>query len=135
MPLPGPVVRPFVAPLCPRCPGHRGVTVSVPAGRTVTAAFPGAVRFAGDVAGRTYVVLDLGGAVLLTYGGLAGTAAARGSWVAEGEFLGTSQGEVYVGVRRRGFPADPAALFGGTRARLVPPPSAACPVGPAILPR
>jgi septal ring factor EnvC (AmiA/AmiB activator) len=107
----------------------------VPAGRTVTAAFPGTVHFEGNVAGRTYVVLDLGGAVLLTYGGLAGTAAARGSRVAEGEFLGTSQGEVYVGVRRRGLPVDPAVLFGGTRARLVPPPSSTCPVGPATLPR
>ena len=101
----------------------------------MTAAFPGTVHFAGSVAGRPYVVLDVGGAVLLTYGGLTGTVVARGAGVAAGDALGYSQGEVYVGVRHRGFPVDPAVLFGGTRARLVPPPSSTCPVGPASLPR
>ncbi|MEY4366285.1 MAG: hypothetical protein RLZZ305_1629 [Actinomycetota bacterium] len=128
-------MRPFVAPLCARCPGHRGVTVAVPAGRTVAAAFPGSVHFAGEVAGRPYVVLDLGSAVLLTYGGLAEPAVARGARVAAGQVLGYSQGEVYVGVRRHGVPVEPTVLFGGTRVRLVPPPSFTCPVGPATPPR
>ena len=48
-----------------------------------------------------------------------------------GQVLGESGGLVYVGVRRGGVPVHPRVLFGGSRARLVPPPRATCPVGPA----
>lgn len=128
--LPGPVVRPFVAPQCTRCSGHRGVTVAVPAGSTVTAPFAGEVRFSGTVARRPFLVIDTG-AGLLTLGDLASVRLSVGDTVTAGQALGTSGGLVYVGVRRGGVPVHPRVLFGGSRARLVPPPSAACPVGRA----
>ncbi|MFM8553336.1 MAG: peptidoglycan DD-metalloendopeptidase family protein [Acidimicrobiales bacterium] len=128
--LPGPVVRPFVAPECARCAGHRGVTVSVAGGRAVVTPFAGEVRFAGTVARRSFVVIDTG-AGLLTVGDLASVRVSAGETVSVGRMLGESGGSVYVGVRRGGVPVDPRVLFGGSRARLVPPPSTTCPVGPA----
>lgn len=139
--LPGAVVRPFRAPVCERCPGHRGVTVAVAAGTAVRAPLPGHITFDGTVAGRRFVVLAPGPGILLTYGDLApagnlGPAgdAARGDTrrtrtVAPGDVLGYSTGEVYVGVRDHGAPVDPARVFGGSRPRLVPPGSRVCPVG------
>ena len=129
--LPGPVVRPFVAPECARCAGHRGVTVSVPRGRPVASPFAGAVRFAGTVARRPFLVIDTG-AGLLTIGDLVSVRVSVGDTVSPGQALGESGGMVYVGVRRGGVPVDPRVLFGGSRARLVPPPSSFCPVGPAV---
>jgi len=128
--LPGPVVRPFVAPECARCAGHRGVTVSVPAGRTLAAPFAGEVRFSGTVARRPFLVIDTGMG-LLTVGDLLSVRVSAGDTVTVGQVLGESGGLVYVGVRRGGVPVHPRVLFGGSRARLVPPPRATCPVGPA----
>ncbi|MFM8794238.1 MAG: peptidoglycan DD-metalloendopeptidase family protein, partial [Acidimicrobiales bacterium] len=92
--LPGPVVRPFVAPECVRCAGHRGVTVSVPPGRTVTAPFAGSVRFSGTVVRRPFLVID-SGAGLLTLGDLVSVQVSTGDTVSAGQPLGESGGLVY----------------------------------------
>ena len=48
--LPGPVVRPYVAPACERCAGHRGVTVAVTG--PVRALTGGVITFDGKVGAR-----------------------------------------------------------------------------------
>ncbi|MEY4045140.1 MAG: hypothetical protein RL644_1408 [Actinomycetota bacterium] len=127
VPLPGPVVEPFVMPACPRCSGHRGVTVTVAAGAPVRAAHPGRVMFDGAVAGRRYVVLRTPAGLLLTYGDLEGVALARGADVPRGTVLGTSAGRVYVGVREGDGPVHPRRLFSGRGGQLVPPARLRCP--------
>lgn len=130
VPYPGPVVHPFVAPACPRCAGHRGVTLAVPPGRPVAALAPGTVTFDGTVAGRRFVVVRTPTGDLVTYGDLAGPSRPRGSAVAAGDVVGVSAGSVYVGTRRRGVPVDPRLVVGSPAARLVAPSALACPVGP-----
>ena len=128
---PGPVVVPFVAPACPRCAGHRGVTMSVRAGSTVRFLTVGTVVFDGTVARRRFVVVRTPVSDLVTYGDLAGEPHTKGTKVAVGDPAGVSRGLVYVGVRRAGVPVDPRTVIGSPAARLVPPRSLACPVGPA----
>lgn len=48
-------------------PGHRGVDLAAAAGQQVRSALPGAVTFAGRVAGRSMVVVRHAGGVRTTY--------------------------------------------------------------------
>lgn len=129
--LPGPVTRPFVAPACQRCSGHRGITVAAPAGANVRALVPGTVTFDGQVANRRFVVMRAAPGVLVTYGDLSGPRLVTGTDLGRGAVLGVSAGSVYVGVRRNGAPVDPRFVVGAATARLLPPAGLACPVGPA----
>ncbi|MEY3589447.1 MAG: hypothetical protein RJA47_2043 [Actinomycetota bacterium] len=134
--LPGPVVRPYVAPACERCAGHRGVTVAV-AG-PVRAIVHGVVTFDGPVGNRRFTVLQIGPDLRLTYGDLAGERWERGTVVSRGTVLGTAAGVMYLGVRRAGRPVDPGLVVGRPGARLVLPASLSCPEAPfwpAGLPR
>jgi hypothetical protein len=130
--LPGPVVEPFVMPSCRRCAGHRGVTVSVPAGLPVRAGHGGTVTFDGSVAGRRFVVIRTGEGLLLTYGDVvpSGGRLAQGAEVGPRAVIGASAGRVYVGVRQGGLPVHPRALFAGKGSRLVPPTGLRCPARP-----
>lgn len=128
--LPGPVVRPFVAPRCARCAGHRGVTLAVPAGKTVRALVGGTVTFDGRVAGRRFVVMRAATGDLVTYGDLRGPAHPPGERILTGGPVGESGGFVYVGTRHGGRAVDPRLVIGSGAARLVPPPALSCPVGP-----
>lgn len=56
-----PVVRGWLPPSSPWGAGHRGVDLGTAAGRGVRAAAPGVVAFAGTVAGRGVVSVDLDG--------------------------------------------------------------------------
>ena len=105
--------------------------MSVRAGATVPFLAAGTVVFDGTVARRRFVVVRTPASDLVTYGDLAGQPHTKGAVVAVGDPAGVSAGRVYVGVRRAGVPVDPRTVVGSPAARLVPPPSLACPVGPA----
>ena len=121
-PVPGPVTRPFVAPACAYCPGHRGVEYATLPGTSVRAVAAGTVTFAGKVAGTTYVVLAQPDGLTATYGFLQAVTVRRGAQVAAGQVVGRSTQRVYFGWRRGEVPVDPTPLLGRWRgrARLVP---------------
>ena len=70
------VVRAFDPPDSPYGAGHRGVDLLGAVGQPVLAALPGAVTFAGSLAGRGVVVVDHG-ATRTTYEPVAATVARR----------------------------------------------------------
>lgn len=119
-PVGGAVVRPFDPPATPYGRGHRGVDLMATPGEVVRAALPGAVTFAGVVAGRSWVTVAHRGGLRTTYGGLR-PAVAAGERVSLGDPLGRATGgTVEWGARRDGAYVDPMALLGVGRVRLVP---------------
>ena len=98
-PVDAPIARPFDAPACPWCAGHRGLTYAVGAGTAVRAAAAGTVTFSGVVVGVRYVVVRHGDGLLATYGGLRATSLVEGDAVVAGMTVGTSAGELYFGLR------------------------------------
>ncbi|MEU6175668.1 M23 family metallopeptidase [Streptantibioticus parmotrematis] len=58
---PPPVLRGFEPPPAPWAPGHRGVDLGAPPGTAVRSAAPGEVTFAGVIAGRGVVTVQLSG--------------------------------------------------------------------------
>lgn len=122
-PVDAPIVGPFVAPPCPWCAGHRGLTYAVAAGTPVRAAAGGVVTFSGVVVGVLYVVVRHGDGLLATYGGLASTLLDAGDVTVTGSLIGWSGEELYFGLRR-GPDAyvDPAPYLGRlvVRPYLVP---------------
>lgn len=67
LPLPHPVVRPFVPPATPYGPGHRGVDLGAAPATAITAANNGTVVFAGPVADRQVVSIAHSGGLRTTY--------------------------------------------------------------------
>jgi murein DD-endopeptidase MepM/ murein hydrolase activator NlpD len=129
-PVDAPVVRPFQAPACQWCPGHRGIEYATAAGEPVRAAAAGVVTFVGRVAGVRYVVVRHIDGLRATYGGLATPAAANptpvGPWqgraVQQGAVLGVTVGHLHFGLRDGDQYLDPAPLLAvrRDRPRLVP---------------
>ena len=118
-PVVAPVSRPFSAPPCPWCAGHRGVTFAVAPGTVVRAMAPGIVTFSGIVVEVRYVVVRHGDGLLATYGGLASSPVAAGDRVGAGDVVGLSGGDLYVGLRvGPDRYIDPEPLIG---ALVVPP--------------
>jgi septal ring factor EnvC (AmiA/AmiB activator) len=118
-PVPGPVTQHFVAPLCQRCAGHRGVTIDNADGVVAVSPVSGTVTFAGSVARRLYVVITPSPGVLVTVGRLATLAVQKGQSVTLGQAIGASGAATYVGVRVRGVYVEPLTFLGFGRARLV----------------
>lgn len=122
-PVDAPVSRPFDAPPCPWCAGHRGLTYDVGSGSAVRAAAAGVVTFSGVVVDTRYVVVRHADGLLATYGGLQSTTLAGGDRVAAGSTIGRSGPELYFGLRT-GPDAyiDPQPLIGElvVRPYLVP---------------
>lgn len=121
------VVHPFVAPLDPYGPGHRGVDLAGVVGQPVLAVAPGRVSFAGSVAGRGIVVVDHG-RLRTTYEPVLVTGA-RGDRVRRGDVLGTltlTGGHcvplacLHLGVRVGDAYLDPLGLLGSGQVRLLP---------------
>ncbi len=118
-PVSGPVIQRFVAPLCERCSGHRGVTIASSAGQPVRAVLPGVITFVGEVAGNTYVVEQIAPKAKVTYGWieLAG-GIAEGAAVEQGQVVGTAEERMYLGVRIGAHYVEPLRFLGLGWARL-----------------
>jgi len=118
-PVDAPITRPFDAPPCPWCAGHRGLSYAVTAGTPVAAAAAGTVSFVGVVVDVRYVVVRHADGILATYGGLESAAVRLGQTVVAGATIGRSGAELYFGLRT-GPDAyiDPQPLIG----ELVVPP-------------
>jgi murein DD-endopeptidase MepM/ murein hydrolase activator NlpD len=121
LPVHGPVVRGFVAPVTRYGPGHFGVHFVVPPGTTVRAAGTGVVSFVGWVDGVLYVVVRHPGDLRTTYGFLAATEVHNGDQVTVGQVLGTTRGPIlHFGLRRGDEYLDPMQLFRPPRVELAP---------------
>jgi len=122
-PVPGEVVRAFEQPDGAYGPGHRGVDLAVTAREPVRSAMDGTVRFAGPVAGGTWVTVTHADGLETTYGGIAPSVTA-GQRVELGERLGTMRPGRRVldwGARIGRTYIDPLGLLTGWRVRLVAP--------------
>lgn len=118
-PVPGPVVRPFVAPVSEYGAGHRGVDLATSPGEVVWAAGAGTVSFAGYVAGRGLVVVLHPDGVSTEYEPLR-PVVTGGSAVSAGTPLGVVSGVhgacapggcLHWGARRGGAYFDPLSLL------------------------
>jgi murein DD-endopeptidase MepM/ murein hydrolase activator NlpD len=138
-PVDAPVPRPFDAPACQWCAGHRGLTYQVPRDTAVRAAAAGVVTFSGLVVDVRYVVVRHSDGLLATYGGLESTTLSTGDRVAAGATIGRSGPELYFGLRSAPDTyVDPEPLIGelvvqpylvptdGSPARLPPDPVLRC---------
>ncbi|WP_239091795.1 M23 family metallopeptidase [Streptomyces sp. SID14478] len=88
------VVRPWAPPSTPYGPGHRGVDLSAPIGAPVRAVTAGRVSFAGEVAGRGVVsveVADTGDPPLRTTYEPVTATVEEGAEVAPGDVVGVLQ--------------------------------------------
>jgi murein DD-endopeptidase MepM/ murein hydrolase activator NlpD len=118
-PVDAPVSRPFEAPPCQWCAGHRGITYAVAAGEPVRAAAAGTVTFSGVVVDVRYVVVRHGDGMLATYGGLSSTQLGSGDAISAGAIIGRSGDGLYFGLRTGPDRyIDPQPLLG----QLVVPP-------------
>ena len=118
-PVDAPIARPFDAPPCQWCAGHRGLTYDVGVGTAVRAAAAGTVTFSGIVVEVRYVVVRHSDGLLATYGGLSSSPLNSGDRVAAGSIVGRTGGALYFGLRT-GPDAyiDPQPLLGDL---FVPP--------------
>jgi len=121
-PVDAPVVDPFREPACEYCPGNRGIEYGPDDGERVVAAATGTVTFAGIVAGTRYVVVEHPDGSRMTYGKLATLGVSMGDRVLQGQRIGTTTTEFFLGVRRGDEHLDPAPLLGTLRhrTRLIP---------------
>lgn len=86
-PIPGAIVRDFDPPAADWLPGHRGVDLLGRAGEPVVAAASGTVVFAGQLAGRSVISIELPSGGRITYEPVA-PAVLVGSRVQVGEIIG-----------------------------------------------
>ena len=121
-PVTGSIIQHFVAPTCPRCAGHRGVTIATRSGQAVVAVLPGTISYVGEVAGLTYVVQVVHPGVKVTYGWLMpNPGLSEGDAVARGAVVGMAGNRTYLGVRVEGAYVEPLRYLGlgGSRLRGV----------------
>lgn len=134
MPVMGAVVRGFEAPAGPYGRGHRGIDVVASRGESAAAPAAGRVRFAGPVAGTSWVSLLVAPGVLVTLGPLLDPRVAGGQRVrsrtplgrlgpGHGEAPGWAGGgaTLHLSVRVDGVYVDPLPfLVDRPRPRLAP---------------
>lgn len=116
------VVDSYRPPACTWCAGNRGIEYVTPVGVPIVAAESGEVTFVGRVAGVMYVVVRTPNNVLVTHGKLGATHVRPGDRVVAGFRIGTSNGNLYIGVRKDGVYLDPngCGVVGKSSQSLVP---------------
>ncbi len=123
-PVDAPVVDPFRPPPEPWLAGNRGIEYATAPGTPVRAIGPGAVVFAGAVAGRLHVTILHPDGLRSSYSFLAAIRVRVGQRVRGGALVGVAGERFHVGVRRGTTYVDPASLWGrpvrGGRVLLVP---------------
>jgi len=121
-PVDAPVARPFRAPACEWCPGHRGLEYATASGETVRAAADGIVSFNGSVAGVRYLVVRHRDGLLATYGGVVSPELRVGQRVRRADPVGRTTGRLHFGLRDGQTYLDPTPLLAVRtgRPRLVP---------------
>lgn len=121
-PVDAPVTDPFRPPENPYGPGNRGVEYDTEPGDVVRAAAPGAVAFAGAVAGTLHVTVDHGGGLVSSYSYLQRLSVRVGTHVDQGAVIGVAGERLHFSVRLEGSYSDPAGFIGvrRVRVRLVP---------------
>lgn len=130
-PVPGALVRPFVAPTSPYGPGHRGIDLRAAPGEPVRAVAAGVVERAGPVGGALHVVLRLADGSRVTCSFLATVAVAPGTRVGAGEVIGRAggagvghpPGALHLSWRVGGAYRDPARRLAPRAYRLVRTPT------------
>ncbi|GGU85627.1 murein hydrolase activator EnvC family protein [Streptomyces bacillaris] len=125
------VVRGWEPPAGPYAPGHRGVDLAARAGDTVVAAATGRVSFAGRVAGRGVLVIELAGSgappLRTTYEPVRALVA-KGDEVVAGRPVGLleagpfhcAEGCLHWGLRRGEAYLNPLSLLRRGPSRLLP---------------
>jgi hypothetical protein len=118
----GEIVDPFRAPMCPWCPGNRGLEYATAPGGAVVAGGDGVVTFAGSVAGVRYVVVEHPWGLRTTYGRVAVISTASGRAVSAGTPIAVAADRTFFGLRNGDRYLDPAPYLATTRRRprLVP---------------
>ncbi|GAA2779858.1 hypothetical protein GCM10010521_68610 [Streptomyces rameus] len=132
-----PVLRGWEPPATAYGPGHRGVDLAAPAGSPVRAVAPGRVLFAGRVAGRGVVSVELAGTDLRTTYEPVRASVRKGEEVGPGDVVGTVEPAgshcgtatcVHWGLLRGAAYLDPLSLLppwllGRGPSRLLPVPA------------
>ncbi len=117
-PVEAPVVRPFVAPVCTWCPGHRGLEYRPSPGSPVRSPADGVVVFAGPVVGVNYLVIRVADGRRITLGMLAAVGVRVGERVVAGQSVARSSARLFLGVRVGNHHVDPAPMLGRSRGRV-----------------
>lgn len=128
-PVPGAIVRPFVAPASPYGPGHRGIDLRTGPGEPVHAVAAGVVETAGPAGGALHVVLRLGDGSRAGFSFLGAIAVRTGDRVAAGAVIGRAGGSgiahptgtIHLSWRVRGDYRDPTRRLAPRRYRLLRP--------------
>jgi murein DD-endopeptidase MepM/ murein hydrolase activator NlpD len=124
-PVAAPVADPFRPPPEPWQSGNRGIEYATAPGTPVHAIGPGAVVFAGAVAGSLHVTILHPDGLRSSYSFLAAIRVRVGQRVRGGALVGVAGERFHVGVRRGRTYLDPASLWGrpvrGGRVLLVHP--------------
>ncbi|MFE6363721.1 M23 family metallopeptidase [Streptomyces sp. NPDC057806] len=131
-PVPGPtVLRGWEPPPAPYARGHRGVDLAAPSGTPVRAVAPGRVSFAGRVAGRGVLSIELKNAgtppLRTTYEPIT-PGVKKGAEVTAGQVVGTVTGPtphcpracLHWGLRRGDTYLNPLSLLNRVPSRLLP---------------
>ncbi len=116
-PVPGGIVDNWRPPSSPYGPGNRGVDLRASAGEPVHSVGNGVVTFAGQVGGRLFVVIEIGG-VKITLGFLKSIVVKAGQSVRSGNLVAYANGPVHVGARQGTTYIDPRPLFAKKSVRL-----------------
>ncbi|WP_199185623.1 murein hydrolase activator EnvC family protein [Streptomyces carminius] len=140
-PVPGAVEHGWRPPPARWAAGHRGVDLAARPGDPVRAVAPGRVSFAGTVAGRGVVSVELAGTgappLRTTYEPV-GARVREGDRVAAGDVVGVLEADgfhcpagcLHWGLRRGEVYLDPLSLLGPGRSRLLPVLGVPLPRGP-----
>ena len=117
-PVVGGIVDNWRPPSSPYGPGNQGVDLRAHAGERVVSVGDGLVTFAGQVGGRIFVVIDVGGGVRITLGFLGPVQVRSGERVRAGQLVAFANGPVHVGARLGSAYIDPRPLFAKRSVRL-----------------